>query len=145
MPIDKEFNGSVTLTTGYEIKVDPEQIRNFLNHLSLAIVGELSNKHLFRTETPSSDEFQKSIFEEINHIMTTQVPDPEMGSILFTHLLVSTLMDRFFVDMVGSIHLPAEIKDRFLTRDWGLFKEMQDQQENAEVEIKGKPEEEPKE
>jgi hypothetical protein len=121
VPIDKEFQGSIVLSTGYEVKFDPGDMRHTLNHLSLAIVGELSNKHLFQSEAPSSEAFQAGLFEEIQHIVSTQVPDETTGSQLLSNFLFWHLMDRFFADMVASIHLPDDVRQRFLRRDWSLI------------------------
>ena len=121
MPIDKDFQGSIKLTTGYEVKFNADDMHQTMNHLSLAIVGELSNKHLFQTENPSSETFQKGVFEEINNIMNTQLPDEESASQLMANMLFWHLTDRFFVDMAASLHLPDGIKQRFLKRDWSLI------------------------
>jgi hypothetical protein len=121
MPINQDFEGSVTLTTGYEVKFDKDDMTRTMNHLSLAIVGELSNAHLFQTETPSSEAFQRALFEEINHIMTTEVPDEQTASQLMSNMLYWHLTDRFFADMAASIHMEGPIRERFLKRDWSLI------------------------
>ena len=69
MAINKDFEGSITLTTGHEVKFDTEDMTQTMFDLSLAIVGELSNKHLFDTENPSPEAFRKALFEEIAHTL----------------------------------------------------------------------------
>lgn len=132
MPLDKDFNGTIKLTTGYELTFDKEDMRKTLNILSLSIVGELSNKHLFATETPSSEKFEQAVFDEINHILSEEVADDQAASALVMNMLFWHLLDRFFSDMAASLFLEGETRERFLRRDWSLISGAPSQGEGEE-------------